>query len=536
MAETTQRRGSKDAPEETTKTITSPAGDLPEHGVIPGVRAASRRALQAALLIAFVVHLPFIPNPLATWLSVLLSLGDGEISDYEDEPTIIPIDLDLLSDDPNAASQAPSATPTGTAPPEPPAPSPPAAAPPVAEPAPVASASPREVPDAGAPDAEPTDAGKPPKPREDAGPTDKPPADDGRPKLRDPLSVAGAPGKIASKDPNVQVLIAGDRLRDHELGAWFGRVLTTIPQWQTFFAGSEVDPIRDLDHLLLAGPQFRNSSKVVAVMDYRVPEPAIRAAVDGIVQRTGGTWLPEAPLPTARARADRADRLFSLVPGKRLLVILPGDQEDQLDKLKALKPFNRSSSVGIVLSMLTPANAFKGVYKLPTSLKWLRLTVTPTKDGGADLALTAGDTSPEEAKEHADEFTRALNAVRSVDLGIMKVNVLDEVKFTADGDVIWSKIHVQSKQLKLILGFAEEAMKSQAAARNQREPEPPRRDPSTPSASTAAPTTTTAPAAPTTTPAATTAPTPTSPGATANPPGATPQKKDAPQAPSIWDD
>lgn len=458
MAGPTQRRGSGDT-----------RADAPS-AVLPRVRAGTGRALRAALLVAFLLHLPFVPN-LSGWFEVLMNLRGGEVEDYDAGETIIPLDLDLLSTDPIAADQSPAASPTGAAPPTTAAPPPPAPAPVASAPAPGAGAPDAGAPDAAAPDA--GDAGRPPKPRDppdggpDAGPADKPPPDDGNPKLRDPLSVAGAPGKLAAKDPNVQVLISGDRIRKHDLGEWFGRLLTTIPEWQSFFKDTPIDPIRDLDHLLIAGPQFRNSSKVVAVMDYRAPEAAMRAALDTIVQRTGGAWLPDAPVPTARAKAERAERLFALIPRRRLLVILPADQEGELEKLKSIKPFNRSSQAGIVLSMLTPANAFKNVYKLPQTLKWMRLTVTPTQDGGADLALTVGDSSADNAEKHADVLTSALNAARTIDIGITTIDVLDQVKFSNDGDVIWTRLHVQSKQLKLIMGFVEEGLKEQAKKREK---------------------------------------------------------------------
>ncbi|WP_437603425.1 hypothetical protein WMF28_17670 [Sorangium sp. So ce590] len=432
-------------------------------GVIPLVRAASRRALATAAAVALLLHLPLLPTPLFSWLEAMFALR-GELTDYDAGETIVPIDLDLLADDPSAVAAAPSAT-GGEAMPggagvaasatPPPAPSPPAAS---------ASAAPA-APDAGAPEPPrrrpPGDAG--PDAAGDGGTGD----DSDQPNLRTPLSVAGAPGKLASKDPNVQVLIAGDRLRSHELGDWFGRILTTIPQWQSFFQDTTIDPIRDIDHLLIAGPQLRDSSKVVAVMDYRAPEAAMRAAVDVVVQRSNGSWIEDAPVPAARATADRSERIFAMVPNRRLLVVLPAEEKDQLSKLKSMKGFNKSSTAGIVISMLTPANAFRGVQALPRSIAWMRLTVTPTRDGGADLAVTAGDESPEDALVHAQELTRILNAIRSINLGITTIDVVDEVTFNTDGKVIWSKLHVTNRQLKLIMGFVEQALRDQAAARRK---------------------------------------------------------------------
>ncbi|WP_437910046.1 hypothetical protein WME95_20380 [Sorangium sp. So ce327] len=430
--------------------------------VVPLVRAASRRALVTAAVVAALLHLPLLPTPLFAWLDAMFALR-GELADYDAGETIVPIDLDLLADDPSAVAAAPSASggegassAAGAAAPATPSP----ATPPAAS----ASASP-EAPDAGA-RGTPAPRRKPPG---DAGPDasgDGGTENDGdHPNLRTPLSAAGAPGKLASKDPNVQVLIAGDRLRNHELGAWFGRILTTIPQWQSFFSDTAVDPIRDIDHLLIAGPQLRDSSKVVAVMDYRAPEETMRAAVDVIVQRSNGAWIEDAPVPAARATADRSKRIFAMVPDRRLLVVLPAAEEDQLSKLKSMKGFNKSSAAGIVISMLTPANAFRGVQAVPRSLAWMRLTVTPTKDGGADLALTAGDESAEDALVHAQELTKTLNAIRTIDLGITRIDVVDEIAFNTDGKVIWSKLHVTNRQLKLIMGFVEKALLEQGGAR-----------------------------------------------------------------------
>ncbi|WP_159397165.1 hypothetical protein [Sorangium cellulosum] len=435
-------------------------------GFLPLLRAASRRALATALAVALLLHLPLLPTPLFAWLEAMFAL-QGELADYDAGETIVPIDLDLLADDPSAVDTAPSATgadPASAAGAPAPAAPPPAAAPPAAS----ASAAP-EAPDAGAPDAgrrPPSDAG--PDASADGGPGDAGPiAESDRPKLRDPLSVAGAPGKLASKDPNVQVLIAGDRLRSHELGEWFGRILTTIPQWQSFFQDTAIDPIRDIDHMLIAGPQLRDSSKVVAVMDYRASEETMRAAVDVVVQRSNGAWIEDAPVPAARATAEQSERIFAMVPEKRLLVVLPAEEEDQLSKLKAMKPFNKSSAVGIVISMVTPANAFRGVYAVPRSLAWMKLTVTPTKDGGADVAILAGDASPEEARVHARELTKTLNALRTLNLGITKLDVVDEVTFNAEGKDIWAKLHVTNRQLRLIMGFVEQALKDQAGARKK---------------------------------------------------------------------
>jgi hypothetical protein len=297
-------------------------------------------------------------------------------------------------------------------------------------------------------------------------------ADAGAPKVREPLSQAGGPSQIAGKDPNVQILLAGDKLRSHPLGEGFGAILRSIPEWKGFFQDTSIDPIKDMDHMLLAGPRFRgDSSNVVAVMDYNRSDADMRTAVEGIVTRAKGEWLKDTPVPAARAKADRAERIFALIPEKNLLVILPAKEKDQLQKLKGLKAFNKSSPVAIVISMVTPSRPFKGVFKLPESLKWLRIGVTPTSDGGADLSIEAADASPEEAVKHAEELTTALELVRAtyrfenpLPFGPKTIDVIDKTVFTADGALIRAGVHMSMRQLKGIMVFVQKSFEERQKA------------------------------------------------------------------------
>ena len=270
----------------------------------------------------------------------------------------------------------------------------------------------------------------------------------------------------------MQILIASDRIRKHELGEWFGRILVTIPQWQGFFKGTSIDPIRDLDHVLIAGPQFRDSRKVVAVMDFNVPEPKIRESIDTIVKRSSppGKWLEKTPVPAAQAKADNGERIFAMVPGKRLLVVLPADAKDKIAQVTGIKPFNKSSAAGIVLSMVTPHRAFKGLpIELPDTLKWMRLSVTPTGDGGADLLLELLDDSPEHAREHGGELSKAIEPLRArLNDGIALLSFIGSsteavapIRFVAEGSLVRSELHVTKRQLKLIMSKAEQELAKQ---------------------------------------------------------------------------
>lgn len=498
------------------------------------VRAPARRAFRVTLLVAFLLHLPFVPTRLFSWLSILWNAGPIELNDTDGE-VVIPIDFDIVSEQTNPALPPPPPETTGgvedDAVPENPTPAattkknppvvvdagvdaePPDASDDAAEGGiadagadadldAAADAAPQDAaldagtndPDAAVEDAAPpiaqtgtdggsggilqasTDAGLPIDKAtnlpdagllEDAGAgaADAGAADAG-PVTKDPNAISGAPSSLVGKDANVKILIAGDRLRKYELGGMFGDVLASIPQWQSFIGTSGLDPVKDINHMLIAGPQLRDSRKVVVVMDLSVNDQKARATINGIIQRSNpaGKWLEGTPVPAATAQAAGGERIFAMVPGKHLVVVLPADAKNQLDRVKAIKPFDKSSNIGIALYMVTPANAFRGLpFQIPNTLKWMRVNVIPTDDSGIDVVLEAEDKDATLAREHARQLEDIIETVRKVDVPFIgSYEVLGKTPFTTNGALIRAESHVSRKQLLLILGMAKKHVEAQA--------------------------------------------------------------------------
>jgi hypothetical protein len=421
-------------------------------------RGIPRRAFTITLAAALILHVPLIPWYFGEWLR-LAFFSAVDDPDDPDAQAIIPIDLDLLAEDPTAEAPAEPAA----APPPSPAAADDTARDPMKKPdgeGPAADAGPLD--DAAAP----PDAGRPAAPAAASGQADA------GPPLRDPMSAAGGAGKVAAKDPNVQVLMAGNVIRKHELGAAISRILVLIPEWQPFFEGSPIDPIRDVNHVLITAPSFRSGfGKMVAIMDFNVAEPMIRGAVDLVVQRTEGEWLEDTPIPTARVKVAESDRLFAL-PGKRLLVVLPLEAKDQLAELQKTQGF-RNSSAGLVISMVTPAGPLNRVLsaanfaRVPDTLKWMRVAVTPTANGGVDVALEFGDKSKEDAALHAPELTETFNSVVDGLDGLVnlmrffgRLEHLEHATFEPEGDTLKARVHITGPQLKGILGLVEGWLKT----------------------------------------------------------------------------
>lgn len=283
----------------------------------------------------------------------------------------------------------------------------------------------------------------------------------------DPVALAGSAGSIADSNANVKLFLFTEVIRTHPLGVKIGELLRRTPQWRDFFGPSNIDPVEDIDRVLIAGPQLRNSSEVVAVVQHKMGRDRIEAAFNGLVARQG-KWIDQPGL-VAKARADGADRVFA-APNDKVVLVAPLTLEKQVRAMGAETKFPPSAKdVALTAYIVTPANVAKGTgIQLPKSIKWARLDLRPLAGGGAVLKILALDETEEMAEQNALFFENLIRAVTTVDpknlgifgaglskLGMKKKEYIKSVKFTHEGDKIQGTIEVTESQMVVAVGFLE---------------------------------------------------------------------------------
>ncbi len=433
------------------------------------------------LVVSLLLHVPLTP-----WaaLAGLLSLWSPPADNVDSLP-ITGIPIDLIEDEPPPARS-----------PEEPA----AATDPAGPGEPVVVKKPKKKPDAaktivdaGAPDAEIADADADAdaglvdagKASSDAGtlagagdagaPADAGPAasDAGAKPLSDPSVVAGVK-RVADPNANVRITLYTDKIRANPLGARIGPLLGSLYQWRDFFGPAGIDPIKDIDQIYIVGPQLRNSSNVVAILRHHLPAAKMHAALDLLVRadKQGGEWL-DAGVPVASAHADGAERRFVIANAQTVVVTPPSAfaAAAAAGKQLTLRPSKGPEAAMIYLA--TPSRAFIGLpIKVPDSIRWARVRITPTPDGGASAEIEAEDANADTAGEDAAYLTRTANALSQLNLGFLgsllgqsSHRFIEHVAFTSEGNMIHGTASVTADQLQTALDMAGAFLSDRATRR-----------------------------------------------------------------------
>lgn len=414
-----------------------------------------RRRLGGAAFLSFVVHAALSPLPL------LLGIATRFFEPPLDEPSVDEIPIELLAPpSPEPEAPIPPPEPVDVGPPEPK----PALAPPSKEKEP-------ELP-------------APKKPKPEAAPPPKTPSGS-----TDPVALAGDAGKLADSNANVRALLYTDQIREHVWGREVGQLLRRAPQWSDFFGPAEIDPIYDLERILVAGPSLRNTSNIVAVVQHRLPPDVIQAAFESLAAR-GGEILGKEPL-VARAEADHAERIFA-APNERIVVVTPPSAAASIKKIKKNLSFPAGKpgvAAQLYVKEITKLLRMFGV-DAPKSLSEARAELRPSDDGGLRIELTLEDSDKDQRAEHAREleilvskatkvdFRRmgALGALAALAFGGAEKSFIEEVEFKTRGEQIVGTLRLTKQQLRTLLDFADAALPPLAPRQNLKPTEAPKFD------------------------------------------------------------
>src|SRR5258707_1164323 len=227
-------------------------------------RDARGRSLATALLFALVLHVPLTPFPfILRWRSAHLR-PSAPSWDYKNDSVIFPVSW---VDEPSETKRSPIVEPGA----------PPTQAKASSE-GPLAP-TPR---DAGVVGAHAPDAAR----TVDAVPRRRGPESGAPLAALDALGVVGGSKRVINEKPGVSLVVWFSTVREHALGDEITSLLACSPHWRDVL-GDEVEPLQDIDGVMLTGPRLSDASKLTMLVQFK-DETQADQILDALAQKPGG--------------------------------------------------------------------------------------------------------------------------------------------------------------------------------------------------------------------------------------------------------
>jgi hypothetical protein len=291
--------------------------------------------------------------------------------------------------------------------------------------------------------------------------------------------------------PGAQLALRIDmkRVRESPLGPDVAQFLQGVPDWQLILDGSGIDPVADLDRLLVATPNLQRSKLVLAGKHHHDPQ-FVRTSVKRLARTRGKSirWKPRYGVPTAPwLNRDQTKRTIALLSTQHFSITRRQDLQRVLALAKA-RELRDAEEEGLVaaqgadaLLSMGPGEALaleiEGVHRFVLgSIKnvpvRLRVAVRETGSDQATVSVLATYATPVEAAEAASYWKKVATFYsKQLVLSLAGFGkTLRRMDFQNDGERVRVAFTLNADQIRFILSYAEGRLRGSGGATRPRQP------------------------------------------------------------------
>lgn len=209
----------------------------------------------------------------------------------------------------------------------------------------------------------------------------------------------------AGDRPAVTLGVWFSSLRESPLGKRLIELAACDREWKRFM-DQGVDPLRDLDGVLVVGPGLFHSELLTAAVRHGLSGERVHGVMDSLVSATKGRWLKP---DVAAVRLGRSQRVL-LSQQSDLFFITPSKGWQALHQVK--EPLRVPSADGRAASLVfvKPNRVLERVgLRLPKRITELRLEVFANLDESADIKVELEASSAEAASAEAKSVSAQMH-------------------------------------------------------------------------------------------------------------------------------
>ena len=262
---------------------------------------------------------------------------------------------------------------------------------------------------------------------------------------RIPQAILGAAGAVQADVVLVMVVVNAEVIRGNPVGARMGYLLRGIPQWDEFMSGTDIDPVRDTDWVMISGPSLVNTTRDVVLIHYSASDAIVDKAIDVVSRKYDRGGPIDAGVPGVKAslaHADRAERVL-LRPQPHVLAVVPTSVAEKVARqLVASKvPAHIRPGEAVYVRLVNPHHPMP---ELPATITEMRLRVVPRPDEGADVFIDGDTKDAQTASEAAEDVKGIVRRHNDTFTSLATDGLLDHVDVAPEGNLV--RLHLTASR------------------------------------------------------------------------------------------
>lgn len=253
----------------------------------------------------------------------------------------------------------------------------------------------------------------------------------------------------------VGVMVWPSRLQGHAIE----KRLHGLNPLRPMLEGTGIDATRDVVAAYVASTGITSNDIALAIVQHKVDPARLQAGLETVMSRSvpQGQWLAGASVPSARVTVRGQTRVVAIVDPE-FIVVLPEGIAAQASRFVGTGGF--VDSVGpdfAVATALDPSRSLSAAHAppIPPTIRSAEAHLWITADEGVDITSVAESTDPAQAQADAEALTKAIDNATSINLGILKVRMFQQVVFHPEGSQLKSHVHLTHAEVDRLITLAE---------------------------------------------------------------------------------
>jgi hypothetical protein len=256
----------------------------------------------------------------------------------------------------------------------------------------------------------------------------------------------------------VGVMVWTERLHGHPVEMR----LQALNPLRSMLEGTGIDAKRDVVAAYVASTGVTSNDIAVAIVQHKVDAVRLQTGLETVMARSvpRGEWITGAAVPSARVTVRGQTRVVAVIDTE-FLAVLPEGIASQASRFVGTGGFVDPVGPDVaVATALDPSRSLAAaqVPPIPPTIRSTEAHVWLGTDGGIDINAVGESTDPMQASADASALTTAIDNATSINLGILKVRLFQQVLFRPEGQQVKSHVHLTPAEIDRLAALAETFM------------------------------------------------------------------------------